>query len=87
MQIIVNEGLVLCMVSVFIRNAFAYDAILSSFLNKLKESTPKDSRNVVTWDFNSRGVFTVKSYYLKLLCCSSFAIQSGSIRQFPWKII
>jgi len=35
----------------------------------------------------SKGIFTVKSYYLKLLSCSSFAIQAGSFEQFPWKII
>ena len=39
------------------------------------------------WDLNSKGIFTVKSYYLKLLSYSSFAIQASSSRRFPWKII
>jgi len=63
---------------IFIRNAFVDDTILTSFLNKLNEITPQDSTDAVSWDLNSKGIFTVKSYYLKLLSYSSFAIQASS---------
>jgi len=52
---------------VFIRNAFVDDTSMGTFVNKLNPITPKDSFDAVTCDLNSKGVFTVKSYYLKLL--------------------
>jgi len=64
---------------VFIRDAFVDDSTLSSFLNKLNEVTPNDSNDEVSWDLNSKGVFTVKSYYLKLLSYFSFAIQASCV--------
>ena len=48
---------------IFIRNAFVDDTILTSFLNKLNETTPQDSTDAVSWDLNSKRIFTVKSYY------------------------
>jgi len=73
--------------SVFIRDAFVDDSILTDFLSKLNEVTPQDSTDAVSWNLNSKGIFTVKSYYLKLLSYSSFAIQASAFRRFPWKII
>ena len=75
------------MVSSFIRDAFVDDTIVTSFLNKLNEVTPQDSTDAVSWDLNSKGFFTVTSYYLKLLSHFSFAIQASSFGRFPWKII
>ena len=72
---------------VFIRNAFVDDSILTSFLNKLNEVKPQEAIDMVSWDLNAKGVFTVKSHYIKLLSYSSFAIQASAIGLFPWKII
>ena len=72
---------------VFIRDAFVDDSILTSFFNKLNEVTPQDSTDAVFWNLNSKGSFTVKSYYLKLLSYSSFAIQARASGRFPWRII
>ena len=72
---------------VFIRDAFVDDSTLSSFLTKLNEVTPHDSNDEVSWDLNSKGVFTIKSYYLKIISYSSYVIQSGSFGRFPRKII
>ena len=63
------------------------DTSLATFLNKLNGITPLDSPDVVTWNLNSKGIFTVKSYYLNLLSYSSLAFQASSIGRFPWKII
>jgi len=52
---------------IFIRDAFVDDTSLASFLNKLNEINTRDSPNAVIWNLNSKGVFTVKSYYFKLL--------------------
>jgi len=59
------------------------DTSLATFLNKLNEITPLNSPNGVTWNLNSNRVFTVKSYYLKLLSYSSFAFQASSVGWFP----
>ena len=64
---------------VFIRDALVDDTILATFLRKLSEFSPQDSPDVVAWDLNSKGFFTVKSYYLKLLSNSTFAMESASL--------
>jgi len=58
---------------VFIRDAFVDDTSLATFLNKLNEISPLDSPDAVIWNLNSKGVFTVISYYLKLLSYSPLA--------------
>ena len=46
---------------VFILNASVDETSLATFLNKLNEITPLDSRDAVTWDLSSKGIFTLKS--------------------------
>ena len=72
---------------IFIRDAFVDDITLVAFLNLLNGFSPLDSPDAVIWNLNSRGAFTVKSYYLKLLSDSPFASHSVSGGLFPWKII
>jgi len=72
---------------IFIRDAFVSDISLAAFLNLLNGFFPLDSPDAVIWNLNSRGAFTVKSYYLKLLCYPPFASQTVSGGRFPWKII
>jgi len=72
---------------IFIRDAFVDDTSLATFLNKLNEITPLDSLDVVAWNLNSKGVFTIKSYYIKLLSYSSLAFLASSVGRFSWKII
>jgi len=45
--------------TVFIHDAFVDDTSLATFLNKFNEITPQDSPDVVIWDLNSKGAFTV----------------------------
>jgi len=68
---------------VFIRDAFMDDTRLATFLDKLNEITPLDSPDAVTWNLNSKGIFTIKSYYLKLLSYSSLAFPASSFGRFP----
>jgi len=68
---------------VFIRDALVDDTILATFLSKLSEISPQYSPDVVTWDLNSKGFFTVKSYYLNLLSNSILAMESRFLGRFP----
>lgn len=70
---------------VFIRDTFVDDAILVSM--RFHFRTLPLIGLLGSWDLNSKGVFTVKSYYLKVLPYSSFVIQFDSLGRFPWKII
>ena len=63
---------------IFIRDAFVDDISLPAFLNLLNGFSPIDSPDSVIWNLNSRGTYTLKSYYLRLFSYSPLASQTGS---------
>ena len=79
---------------IFVGNALVDVITLVSFLSKLngiptlfpyqKKDSSHDS---VQWDLDFNGIFTVKSFYLKLVSLASSPIQSFSEEHLPWKII
>jgi len=63
-----SEHLTPILVPCFVRDGFVEDDTLVSFFNKLNDVKLGDSpHDIVRWDLDFEGDFTVKSYYLKLL--------------------
>ena len=51
---------------IFVREALVDDITLVSFLSNLNGVIVHDSsHNPIKWDLNSKGIFTVKSFYIK----------------------
>lgn len=73
---------------IFVRDGFVEDDTLASFLDKLNEAKLGDSlSDMVGWDLNSKGVFSVRSYYLKLLLLRFPSLHTRYDRGFTFKII
>jgi len=72
----------------FVWNGFVGDNTLVRFFDKLNDTTPgNSSHDPVKWDLNSKGDFTVKSYYLKLLYLNNPSLQIHFEGGFPFKLI
>lgn len=72
----------------FIRDGFVVYYTLVSFFNKLNCHKFGDSlHDTVTWDLDSKGNFTVKSYYLKLLLLNFPSLQFLIRGGFPSRLL
>lgn len=61
---------------------------LVSFLSKLSGITAHDSsHDSFKWNPNCKGIFTIKSFYIKLVSLASYPIQPFSGDHFPCNII
>jgi len=73
--------------TVFVRDKFANDTLLR-FFNKLSEAIPTDSTtDKVRWKLNTRGSFTVGSFYMKLLNLNYSVLEILGDRGFPYQLI
>jgi len=71
---------------IFVRDSFDDDDTLVSFFSKLSETNPDGNiSDKVRWKLESKGCFTVKSFYLKLLSLDSR--EAMSAKSFPYHII
>jgi len=69
---------------IFVRDRFADDDILLRFFSKLREAIPADSTtDKVRWKQNTKGCFTVRSFYLKLLNFNYSVLEILGDRGFP----
>jgi len=73
---------------VVVRDGFADDGVLLRFFSKLSEINPDDSSiDKVRWKLNTKGCFTVRSFYLKLLSLNQSALEISGDRGFPCQLI
>jgi len=73
---------------VFMRDGFADDDGLLKFFSKLSEITiDASSTDKVRWKLNTKGCFTVRSFYLKLLSLSQSTLVISVDRAFPHQLI
>ena len=71
---------------IFVRDSFDDDDTLVTFFSKLSETNPDGNiSDKVRWKLESKGCFTVKSFYLKLLSLDSR--EAMSAKSFPYNII
>jgi len=74
--------------SVFVRDGFVDDDSLVSFFNKLNEAkVGEPSVDKVRWDLTTKGCFTVRSFYLKLLNGKFPPQEIHSEKGFPCNLI
>jgi len=69
---------------VFVRDCFAEDDALLRFSSKLSETSLDDSTtDKVRSKLNTKGCFTVRSFYLKLVNLNLLALEILRVRGFP----
>ena len=73
---------------VFVWGGFIDDGAMLSFFNKLNEANlGESSLDKVRWDLNTKGCFTVRSFYLKLLHLNCSSSETICDRGFPYKLM
>ena len=73
---------------VFVQDGFADDDGLLRFFSKLSEITiDASSTDKVRWKLNTKGCFTMRSFYLKLRSLSQSALVISADRAFPHHLI
>jgi len=72
----------------FVQDRFIDDDTLLRFFNKLNEANLGDSTtDKVRWDLSTKGCFTVRFFYLKLLDLNYSSSKTLCERSFPCKLI
>uniref|UniRef100_A0A7C9AS09 Reverse transcriptase zinc-binding domain-containing protein n=1 Tax=Opuntia streptacantha TaxID=393608 RepID=A0A7C9AS09_OPUST len=75
-------------VPVFVREGFANDDGLLRLFSKLSEiSIDTSSTDKVRWKLNTKGCFTVRSFYLKLLSLNVSQMEISGNSGFPCQLI
>ena len=70
---------------IFVRDSFADDDSVVRFFSKLSETNPNGyTSDKVSWKLESKGCFTVKSFYLKLLSLDYLSREAMGVKSFPY---
>ena len=73
---------------IFVWDSFADDDTLVRFFSKVSETNPDGyTSDKVRWKLESKGCFTVKSFYLKLLSWNYSTREAMGVTSFPYHII